>query len=170
MNPDQYIKAGLEHASKGIEITWKEVRYMQNQTNVNVWWLSEILGYSAKKKKERMQENLIDHGLEVPKMKILIKDHKQWSPGSETSPPSRPVVNGRAGYNAHLSEILSQILEPIAVEMTGAEIDNSEEALAAFEQVNKKVNEDPNGETLTFFPKSLTLTVTGLICQTPDTT
>ena len=153
LNPDQYIKAGLEQASKDKEITWKEVKYMKNQTNVNVWWLSEILGYSAKKNKERMQENLIDHGLEVPKMKILIKDHKQWSPGSETSPPSRPVVNGRAGYNAHLSEILSQILEPIAVEMTGAEIDSTEEALAAFEQVNKKVNEDPNWRKINILPK-----------------
>ena len=131
MSPDQYIKAGLEHASKDVEITWKEVRYMQNQTNINVWWLSEIIGYSAKKNKERMKENIIDHGLEVPKMKILIKDHKQWTPESSDSPPSRPVVNGRAGYNAHLSEILSQILEPIAVEMTGAEIDSTEEALAA---------------------------------------
>ena len=52
LSPDQYIKAGLEHASKDIEITWKEVRYMQNQTNTNVWWLSEIIGYSANKNKE----------------------------------------------------------------------------------------------------------------------
>ena len=44
---------------------------MQNQTNINVGWLSEIIGYSAKKNKERMQENIIDHGLEVPKMKIV---------------------------------------------------------------------------------------------------
>ena len=34
----------------------------------------------------------------------------------------RPVDSGRAGFNTHLSEILSQILEPVALEMSGAEM------------------------------------------------
>ena len=93
--------------------------------------------------KKKMLENLLDHGLEVPEMKILIKDHKVWSHQSGKAVPSRPVVNGRGGHNTHLSEVLSQILEPIALDMTGAEICSTEEALASFERINERIQQDP---------------------------
>ena len=105
-----------------------------------------------------MQENIIDHGLEVPKMKILIKDHKEWSPDSHKRLPSWPVVNRRAWYNSHLSEVLSQILEPIAVEMLGAEINSTEEALAAFESLNRKIDDDPKWRELNILQKIFTPT------------
>ena len=94
MTREQYIAAGLLHTKKDKEISWKEVRYLQNQTNDHVWWLSEIIGYSEKKDKKRMKENLIDHGYEVPTMKILVKDHKEWSQDSGKEIPTRPVVDG----------------------------------------------------------------------------
>ena len=144
MTRKQFLEAGLVHTRKGKEISWKEVRYFQNQTNENVWWFSEIMGFSEKKDKNRMKENLIDHGLEVPQMKILVKDHKEWQPDSGKEIPTRPVVDGGGGYNTHLSELLSQILEPIALEMTGAEIDSTEEALAAFDRSNKRIQHSPD--------------------------
>ena len=72
------MDTGHALTSKDKELLRKEVEYLQNQVNNNVWWLSEILGYSCKKTKdkERMQENLLDHGMEVPPMKVLIKNHK----------------------------------------------------------------------------------------------
>ena len=142
MSTEQYLQAGKEHTSKDTEISWKEVNYLQNQINNNVWWLCEILGYSKDKDLDRMKENLIDHGLEVPQMRVLIKDHKNWSFESGKNIPTRPVVNGRAGFNTHLSETLSHILEPIALEMTGVEINSTEEALAAFEKVNFNIKTD----------------------------
>ena len=88
-------------------------------------------------------------------MKVLIKDHKDWKFGSGKTIPSRPVVNGRGGYNTHLSEILSHILEPIALEMTGAEVDSTEQALAAFELVNTKIKTDPEWKNYDTFPNIL---------------
>ena len=143
MTKKQYLAAGRLHTSNDREISWKQVKYLQNQVNNHTWWLSEILGYSLNKDKDRMQENLIDHGMEVPEMKLLIKDHKKWSPGSGESVPSRPVVNGRGGYNTHLSEIISQILEPIALKMNGAEVCSTEETLATFEKINNMIDNDP---------------------------
>ena len=35
------------------------------------------------------------------------------------------------------------MLEPIALEMTGAEMDSTEEALGAFQKTNKKMKSDP---------------------------
>ena len=155
MSTEQYLQAGKEHTSKDTEISWKEVNYLQNQINNNVWWLCEILGYSKDKDLDRMKENLIDHGLEVPQMRVLIKDHKNWSFESGKNIPTRPVVNGRAGFNTHLSETLSHILEPIALEMTGVEINSTEEALAAFEKVNFNIKTDTKWRERNILNKAL---------------
>ena len=56
-----------------------------------------------------MMNNLMDNGMEIPEMKILLKDHKDRSVSSNKCVPSRPVVSGRTGFNTHLSEVLSQI-------------------------------------------------------------
>ena len=104
-----------------------------------MWWLSKILNYSRHTEQERMQGNLMDDGFEVPTMNILIKDHKSWSPTSNKPVPSRPVVNGRKGLNTHLSEIISEILEPIALEMEGGKVQSTEEALAIVDIFNKEV-------------------------------
>ena len=52
--------------------------------------------------------------------------------------PSRPVVSGNTGLNCHLSELLSQILEPINSESSGAEIDSTCEMLKRIEDLNVK--------------------------------
>ena len=155
MTSEQYLLAGEKHTKKDKEISWKEVKNLQKHVNNNVWWLAEIIGYSKEKNKARMMENLIDHGMEVPSMKILIKDHKQWSFESGNVLPSRPVVNGRAGFNTHLSEVLSTILEPIALEMSGAEVNSTEETLATFENINKKIIEDPGWKMYNSLPNIL---------------
>ena len=43
--------------------------------------------------------------------------------------PTRPVVSGNRGINTHLSELLSEILEPVTNNMTSAEVLSTEEAL-----------------------------------------
>ena len=98
------------------------MRQLQTQVNNNVWWATRILGYSENKDQCRMLKKLIDHGQEVPEMEILLKDHKEWSPDSNKPVPSRPVVSGSRGINTHLSEWVSEFLEPIAVEMNSGEI------------------------------------------------
>ena len=63
-------------------------------------------------------------------MHLLIKDHKNWSKDSGTPPPSRPVISGNSGLNRHLSEMISLVIEPVANEAEGFEVDSTNEMLA----------------------------------------
>ena len=143
----QYLESGASHTKKDKEISWRDVKQLQTQVNNNVWWAVEILGVSEKRDKARMMNNLMDNGMEIPEMKILLKDHKDWSVSSNKCVPSRPVVSGRTGFNTHLSEVLSQILEPIALEMEGAEISSTEELLERLEDVNNNILNNPDWKT-----------------------
>ena len=126
---------------KDQEIGWKQVRYIQSQINNHVWWLSKIVGYANNSDAARMLKNIQNHSLEVPEMALLVKDHKSWDPDSGTPVPSRPVVSGNRGVNTHLSELISEILEPITMQMGGGEIASTEEALYAITDVNNKIGD-----------------------------
>ena len=71
-------------------------------------------------------------------MSLLIKDHKSWSETSGKEVPSRPVVSGNKGVNTHLSELVSEVLEPLILELRGGEVSSTEEALNLIESLNKK--------------------------------
>ena len=144
----QYIESGEKHTKKDKLIGWKEVKELQRHTNDHVWWLSRALRYAEDTDSTRMTQNLIDHGGEVPEMVLLFKDHKDWSPESGQPVPSRPVVSGNKGLNTHLSELLSEILEPIALHMGSAEVSSTEEALHKITNINKYIDEGKDLETL----------------------
>ena len=127
-------------------IGWKEVQYLQSQINSHVWWLSNILGYADKTDPGRILRNIQNHSLEVPEMALLCKDHKAWDPETGSPVPSRPVVSGNCGVNTHLSEIISEFLEPLILEMGSGEVASTEEALNSIVEVNKLVE---NGADLT---------------------
>ena len=62
-----------------------------------------------------------------------------------TPVPTRPVVSGNRGVNTHLSELISEILEPVALKMGGGEIASTEEALHDINNINNMIRES-NGE------------------------
>ena len=140
----QYMTSGLVHTSKDEEISWKKVRYLQSQVNNHVWWLSKIVGYANETDPARMMKNIQNHSLEVPEMALLIKDHKSHDPDSSAPVPSRPVVSGNRGVNTHLSELISEILEPLVLEMGGGEVASTEEALHSICDVNDKLTKHQN--------------------------
>ena len=72
-------------------------------------------------------------------MNILIKDHKMWSRESGKAVPSRPMVSGNCSINTHLSELLSEMVEPLATEAEGMEVQSSEELLHLIDCINQKV-------------------------------
>ena len=90
-----------------------------------------------------MNKNLYDDGFEVPELAILVKDHKPWTFDSEKPVPSHPIVNGNRSFNSHLSEIISEIVEPVVKEMKGSEISSSEKALHKLDSI---INHISNGE------------------------
>ena len=79
----------------------------------------------------------------------MIKDHKQWSPDTNKPVPSRPVVSGNKGVNSHLSEIL----EPLVLELGGGEISSTEEALNVITSVNDRIEAGEDLSTIDILPK-----------------
>ena len=69
-------------------------------------------------------------------MKLLVKDHKPL--GTDGLPPTRPVVGASRGINVALSNILSDVIEPISktIPNTG-EVISSEHMLSEVNQLNK---------------------------------
>ena len=141
MSRAQYIESGNTHTEKDEKIDWPQVKTLQNQVNSTVWWLAKILNISVEKDNSRMMKNLQNHSTEVAEMYLLFKDHKSWTEGSNKAIPSRPVVSGNNTYNVHLSELLSEILEPVAKEMQGAEIASTEDALNKIQCVNSWITD-----------------------------
>ena len=76
MTHQQYIEAGHEHTNKDIPTDWAGVRYLKNQVNNHMWWLTKIWSYSKQTDQDRMLNNLTVAGLDLPEMYLLTKDHK----------------------------------------------------------------------------------------------
>ena len=68
-------------------------------------------------------------------MNLLFKDHKGWSPDEGTVPPTRPVVGGHLGINLHISELVSDILDPIVGTYDGGREKISTEDLIAKSEI-----------------------------------
>ena len=81
----------------------------------------------------------MDQGAQAAPLRLLLKDHKEWSNSSGKEIPSRPVVNGQSGYNNHLSEILSLILGPVAREAQGSEINSTGDLLSNIQDMNNSI-------------------------------
>ena len=77
--------------------------------------------------------------MEVPEMVLLVKDHKHWDIESGKPVPTRPVVSGSRGVNTHISEWLSEIMEPIAARMKSAEVCSTEEVLSKIDKLNNEI-------------------------------
>ena len=138
---EQYMEAGRSHTKKDEKIGWKAAKYFQTQVNNHIWWLANIIGYGEDTDMTRMLKNVHNGTPEVPELSILVKDHKEWSLESDDPVPSRPVLSGNGCINTHLSEIISEVIEPVALELEGGEIQSSEEALEKIDALNKNILE-----------------------------
>ena len=145
---DQYLQAGKKHTSKDERVDWKVIKRLQRITNDHMWWLAESLNYSRNTDSQRMARNLQDHGAEVPEMILLVKDHKDWTQESGKVVPTRPVVSGNKGLNTHLSELLSEILEPVSLNMLSAEVSSTEEVLHKISSYNDYLHKGGDIENL----------------------
>ena len=69
-------------------------------------------------------------------MYVLIKDHKVVGEGE--NPKTRPVVSSMNGINVHLSNLISEVLEPLADKVGVNEVTSSEDMLATIDKLNKE--------------------------------
>ena len=94
MSLDQYMQAGRVHTDKDERLEWSDIRYLKNQVNCHMSWLGNITNYATHTDKDRMAANLSVSDLDLPCMRLLVKDHKAWTPESGKAVPTRPVVSG----------------------------------------------------------------------------
>ena len=119
-----------------------KLKRLQKYLNANVEWIHEILETgSFWGHEERIKTSSADLGAQAAPLRLLLKDHKPYDMNSNDPIPSRPVVNGRAGYNCHLSELLSLVLGPVAKESNGNEINSTGDLLSRIESLNKKISQ-----------------------------
>ena len=71
-------------------------------------------------------------------LSLLYKGHKGWSPDEGTRPPpTQPVAGGHLGINLHISEIVSDLLDPVVTTYEGGrEIISTEDMVARIEIKN----------------------------------
>ena len=53
-------------------------------------------------------------------------------------PPTRHVASGNVGMNLHLSELVSDLLEPVVGTLNGTEVISTEDLLAQIDELNER--------------------------------
>ena len=84
---------------------------------------------------------------------------------------TRPVVSGNRNINTHLSEFISEILEPIAKEMNSGEVVSTEEALAKIDSLNQTIRanlDTPHSDVLAQLANKSDVRHTIYNCVPPD--
>ena len=88
----------------------------------------------------RIKETMMGEGLSTCPLSLLFKDHKGWSAESGTVPPTRPVMGGHLGMNRHISEIVSDALDPVVSTYQGGREVISTEDMIARAEIKNEVN------------------------------
>ena len=141
MDRDGYEQAGLEHVKEDTEVGWDELKVAQKELNGHVSMMIKIFrigdrwGHNA-----RVRETMMGESLESFPVHLLYKDHKGWSQAKGRVPPTRSVAGGNRGINLHMSEIVSDILEPMVGRVVGGcEVISTEDALANLEDISSSM-------------------------------
>ena len=138
MDRARYEEAGLSHVKKDQEVGWAELRQAQKELNGHTSMLIKIFKIGSDwNHGQRVRESMLGNSLEVCPVHLLFKDHKGWSEDKGGVPPTRHVAGGDRGMNLHISEIVSDILEPMVGRVEGGqEIISTEDGLSTFEDIN----------------------------------
>ena len=87
---------------------------------------------------DRFRESNIKHSGFVAYLSLLLKDHKKVKEGQPF--PTRPVVAANEGIGASLSNILSEMLDPLADSLTDKmEIISTEDGISRYKDCNKRL-------------------------------
>ena len=114
MSLTEYQRAREVHTSKDSEVSLDFLIKNQRKINGHVsMLLKTFLVGESHGHYERIRNLKITHSLSIAPLYLLFKGHMGWTLETGKPPPSRPVVSAGSGQNDHLSEIISNILEPV---------------------------------------------------------
>ena len=136
---DLYMEMGAVHTANDKEIDLGKVKELEEICNGHVSSWMKIFNYGVDwKHQARWRENRITHSLTVPDLELLYKDHKGWTPDVGGPPPSRPLAKASKGINVHLSDIVSEFIEPLATARKGTmEVISTDDFLSKCDGLNK---------------------------------
>ena len=122
------ILRGLKHKDLQSKNTHKKEAMLLKIFRTGEYWSNNV---------ERARETMLGEGLSVCPITLLFKDHKGWDNTKKTVPPTRQVAGGHVGLNMNLSEVVSDIIEPMVGTMEGGfEVISNEDMIAKLEGVN----------------------------------
>ena len=151
MSMELYLQAGLVHTKKDKEVGLETVREVEKICNGHTaMWLKIWNAGADWKHQDRMRETRISHSLTVAALDLAYKDHKGWKPDDGGPPPSRPIAKANEGVNIHLSDLISEVLEPFKSAMQGAlEVISTDDFLSKCDHYNTRVKtESTNSDNL----------------------
>ena len=81
----------------------------------------------------------VNKSLAVCPLYLLYKDHKGWTKEAGGLAPTRPVASANSGMNMHFSELVSQVLEPVANMWEGGlEVISTDDFISNLDRLNER--------------------------------
>ena len=120
MSQEEYLEAGMKHVAKDEEVGLEFMMKNQKRLNGHMSMILKTFNVGAAwNHQARIRATKLTHSLSVAPLYLLYKDHKGWTVETGGVPPTRPVASAGGGQDDHLSETVSQILEPVANSAAG---------------------------------------------------
>ena len=136
---EAYEEMGQPHIAKDREVDQDEDNERGKYINGNVAMLLKVTSMGQDwRHEERHRESHIHHNGFVAEMCLLLKDHKNKKEGEPW--PTRAVVGANQGITASMSNIVSEMLEPLADSLPDKmEIISTEDGLSRINDCNDKL-------------------------------
>ena len=132
MTRETYTECGMKHTRGDTEVDWGDIKTSQNEINGHTSMLIKIFSIGEDwKHTSRIRESMLGESMATCPLTLLYKDHKGWTSEMRTCPPTRPVAGGHLGMNLHLSEVVSDLVEPLVDKYEGGRENISTEDLIA---------------------------------------
>ena len=138
MSRDTYVECGLSHTKGDQHVTWDDLKGAQSEINGHTSMIIKIFDIGKSwEHTSRIRETMLGETMATCPLSLLFKDHKGWHKELGTTPPTRPVAGGHLGMNLHLSEVISDLVEPLVDKyMGGRECISTEDMIAKLEGNN----------------------------------
>ena len=139
MSRDTYLECGKSHTMGDVEVGWDDLKLAQSELNGHTSMMIKIFNIGrAWEHMHRVRESILEESMATCPLSLLYKDHKGWESHMRTCPPTRPVAGGHMGMNLHLSEVISDLVEPMVDKFEeGRESISTEDMIAKFVSLNE---------------------------------
>ena len=139
MSQEEYLAAGMKHVAKDEEVGLEFMQKNQRRLNGHMSMILKTFNVGASwNHQARIRATKLTYSLSVAPLYLLYKDHKGWTIETGDAPPTRPVASSGGGQDDHLSETVSQILEPVANTWTGGmETTSTQDFVSKIVELNK---------------------------------